>query len=397
MKNSFQKYNFDEIVSRENTSSIKYDGRRKYFGATDLIPMWVADMDFKTPPFVTDAVKQRAEQEIYGYSFRPDQYFESIISWFSRRHDWIIEKDWINFTPGIVPALNILIQTFTTEKDKILVQPPVYHPFFSAIENNHRELVLNPLVLEDGRYKMDFQDLDVKLATGVKMVLFSNPHNPVGRAWEPEELKAFGNLCRKYDVLVVSDEIHCDLVLPAFKHTPLARVFKEYSEKIITCVAPSKTFNLAGLATSSIIIENEKIREQYAEMIEKLHIGMGNLFGTTASIAAYTKGDDWLDQLMVYIQGNVDLVQNFLEKRIPAVHLIQPEATYLLWLDFRDLKLEKSSLKEFMIYTARLGFNDGSTFRNGGDGFQRMNVACPRETVEDALVRLEAAVNQLKT
>jgi len=185
--------------------------------------------------------------------------------------------------------------------------------------------------------------------------------------------------------------------LPTFKHTPLAKVFEEYSEKIITCVAPSKTFNLAGLATSSILIENKKIREQYTEMIEKLHIGMGNLFGTTASIAAYTKGDNWLDQLMIYIQGNVDFVQNFLEKRIPSVHLIQPEATYLLWLDFRDLKIKKSSLKEFMIETAKLGFNDGSTFRNGGDGFQRMNVACPKKTIHNALIRLENAVNQLKS
>ena len=390
-------YNFDEMVSRENTYSVKYDGRKKYFGSTDLIPMWVADMDFKTPSFVTDAVKQRAEQAIYGYSFRPDLYFDSIISWFSRRHYWIIERDWINFTPGIVPALNILIQTFTSEKDKILVQPPVYHPFFSAIENNQRELVINPLVLDNGKYKMNFQDLDMKLAQGVKMVLFSNPHNPVGRAWKPEELISFGNLCQKHNVLIVSDEIHCDLVLPTFKHTPLAKVFEEYSEKIITCVAPSKTFNLAGLATSSILIENEKIREQYTEMIEKLHIGMGNLFGTTASIAAYTKGDNWLDQLMIYIQENVDFVQNFLEKRIPSVHLIQPEATYLLWLDFRDLKMKKSSLKEFMIETAKLGFNDGSTFRNGGDGFQRMNVACPKETVHNALIRLENAVNQLKS
>jgi len=391
------RYNFDEIVSRKNTFSVKYDGRNQYFGSSDLIPMWVADMDFKTPSFVIDAVKQRAEQAIYGYSLRPDIYFDSIISWFSRRHDWAIERDWINFTPGIVPALNLLIQIFTSEGDKVLVQTPVYHPFFSAIENNQRELVINPLVLENGKYKMDFQDLDSKLSEGVKMILFSNPHNPVGRAWNPEELKTFGELCQKHNVLVVSDEIHCDLILPTFKHHPMARIFEEYSDMIITCIAPSKTFNLAGLATSSVLIQNDKFREQYLETIGKMHLGMGNLFGTIASIAAYTKGDDWLDQLMVYLQGNVDFIQDFLVEKIPEVQLIQPEATYLLWLDFRRLDLRNTSLKKFMINTARLGFNDGSTFRNGGDGFQRMNVACPKKIVNNALLRLEDAVNQLKS
>lgn len=389
------KYNFDEIISRGNTFSVKYDGKKAYFGSADLIPMWVADMDFKTPPFITEAVKKRADQPIYGYSFRPDSYYNSLIEWFERKHGWEIKKEWILFTPGIVPALNMLVQTFTMPGNKVLVQPPVYHPFFSAIENNHRQLVNNPLTFKDGEYLIDFNDLAAKLSSGTKLVLFSNPHNPVGRAWNKEELKKLADLCVQNDVIVISDEIHCDLVLPGNKHISLTSVSEEIKDQVVTCISPSKTFNLAGMSTSSLVIQNDRLREKFELTIEQLHLDLGNLFGTVASIAAYTHGDTWLKQLLDYINGNVDFVEDFLKKRIPEVEMVRPEATYLIWMDFSGLRMDPEDLKFFLINKAKVGFNDGRTFGEGGEGFQRMNVACPRKIVEEALIRIEKAINDL--
>ncbi len=388
-------YNFDQPVNRENSNCLKFDDRQRFFGSTDLIPMWVADMDFQTPPFIIDAIKKRAGHPVYGYSFRPEEYYSSISSWYKRRQGWMIRESEICFSPGVVPALNMLIQTFSSENDRILIQPPVYNPFFSAIENNKRQLVINQLILENGRYRMDLDDLEEKFETGVKMLLFSSPHNPVSRAWTEDELIDFAKLCKKYNVLIVSDEIHGDLVLPGHKHNPLSVVFEEYKDNIISCIAPSKTFNLAGLATSSVIIPDEKKREQFMNILDRMKLGMGNLFGITASIAAYNNGDEWLDQLLEYVKGNVDYVDYFIKTRIPHLKLIAPEATYLLWIDFRGLGLGNDELKDFLIYNAKLGFNDGRIYRDGGEGFFRMNVACPRETVETAMKRLESSINSL--
>ncbi len=389
------KYDFDKKVNREHTFSVKYDGRKSYFGTADVIPMWVADMDFETPDFIRKAVISRAKQPIYGYSLRSDSYFDSQINWMEMRHGWQVKKEWIFFSPGIVPALNMIIQAFTEPGDKVLVQPPVYHPFFFAIENNHRELVENPLLYTNGRYEMDFDDLEGKLSRKVKLLLLSNPHNPVGRTWTPTELIRLAKLCVKYRVLVVSDEIHCDLVLPGFRHTPLAMLSPEIAGLCITCVAPSKTFNLAGLATSSVIIQNTNMHRVFGEFLEKLRVTMGNLFGTVASVAAYTNGAGWLDQLLAYLVGNVSFVQDYLEHNIPDVRLVQPQATYLLWLDFNDLKMEPDRLQEFLIKKAGVGFNDGRTFGTGGKGFHRMNVACPKKLVEEALGKIKFALEKL--
>jgi len=388
-------FNFDEVINRENTESIKWDGRKTYFGTENVLPMWVADMDFKVAPSIVDAVNKKAKTGVYGYSLRPPEYYSSFMDWLKRRHQWQINKEWILFSPGIVPALNIAIQTYTRPGDKVLVQPPVYHPFFFAVENNYRELVYNPLVLRNGRYYIDFDDLEQKLSGGIKLLLLSNPQNPTGRSWSREELQSLGEMCVRYNTIMVSDDIHADLMLPGYEHTPLASISEPISQCTITCMAPSKTFNLAGLATSSVIISNPDLRKTFNTTLDQIHVTMGNLFGTVASIAAYTHGDNWLDQLMTYLQGNIKLVKDYLEEFIPKVKMIQPDATYLLWLDFRNLGLDPEVLKKLLIQKAGLGFNDGRTYRTGGEGFQRMNVACPRLEVKKAMNRLRSTFENL--
>jgi cystathionine beta-lyase len=388
------KYNFDEIIIRENTASVKYDLRKEIFEKEDVIPMWVADMDFKTPDFIIKAIKERLNHEVFGYSFRPKSYYTSIVNWVKRRHNWEIKEDWISFSPGVVPALNMLVLALTEKDDKIVLQPPVYHPFFYAINNNNRQLVENPLVLKNGRYQIDFEDLEQKLR-GAKMLLLSNPHNPAGSVWTKDELQKIGELCLKNKVLVLSDEIHSDLVFKPHQFVPMASITKEIADNTVSCIAPSKTFNMAALATSSVIISNKEVKEKYDQILETIHIGMGNVFGTVASEAAYTYGDEWLNQLMEYLSKNLDFLENYLAKNIPQIKMIRPEGTYLVWLDCSNLNLKGKELTKFMIEEAGLGFNDGRIFGAGGEGFIRMNVACPKQTLLNALNKLEQAVNKL--
>lgn len=389
------KYNFDEIINRENTASVKFDLRKVVFGKEDIIPMWVADMDFKTPEFIIDALKKRLEHPILGYSYRPDSYFQSIIKWVKRRHQWDIEKDWISFSPGIVPAINMAIMAYTKPGDKIIVQPPVYHPFFSAIKNNNRIQIENPLVLKNGRYYFDFEDLKKKVKDA-KMILLSNPHNPGGSVWAKEELQKLGEMCVKNNVLIMADEIHADLVFKPAKFVPMASVTPEIANQTTTFIAPSKTFNMAGLATSSVINSNPSLKEKYDQVLDAIHIGMGNIFGTVASEAAYNYGDQWLDELLVYLSQNMDFVEQYFSEHIPDIKVIRPEGTYLMWLDCSGLNLKNKDLKDFMINDAGLGFNDGRMFGTGGDGFMRMNVASPKQAIKIALNKLREAVNKLK-
>lgn len=388
------KYNFDEIVNRENTASVKYDLRKEIFEKEDVIPMWVADMDFKTPDFIIKAIKERLNHEIFGYSIRPKSYYTSIVNWLKRRHNWGIQEDWISFSPGIVPALNMAVMAFTAPLDKIIIQPPVYFPFFSAIENNNRVLVENPLKLEGNRYNFDFEDLEIKLKDA-KMLILSNPHNPGGSVWTKEELTKLGELCIKHKVLILSDEIHADLVYKSYKFTPLASISDDIANYTVTFIAPSKTFNLAALATSSVICSNKELKEKYDKVLDTIHVGMGNVFGIVASEAAYTHGDEWLDQLMSYLNNNLDLAESFFSEKVPQIKMIRPEGTYLVWLDCFNLNLKGKDLKNFMIEDAGLGFNDGRIFGTGGEGFMRMNIACPKQTLLKALIRIEHAVNKL--
>lgn len=386
------KYNFDEFINRENTASVKYDLRKEIFENPDVIPMWVADMDFKTPDFIVKAIKERLNHEVFGYSIRPKSYYQSIIDWVKRRHNWEIKEEWISFSPGIVPAINMAVLAYTDPGDKIIIQPPVYHPFFYAIKNNDRELVENPLNLRNGRYFINFKDLEDKLKDA-KMLLLSNPHNPGGSVWTKDELEKLGGLCVKNNVLVMSDEIHADLVYKNYIYIPLASISNEIANYTVTFIAPSKTFNMAALATSSVISSNKELKEKYDKVLDAIHIGMGNVFGTVASEAAYTHGDEWLDQLVEYLEKNLNLLEDYIKEKIPQVKMIRPEGTYLVWLDCSDLDLKGKDLKKFMIEDAGLGFNDGRMFGTGGDGFMRMNIACPKQIVLDALIRLEKAVN----
>jgi len=388
-------YNFDKIIDRDNTASVKFDLREKVFGNQDVIPMWVADMDFETPVFIIHALKKRLEHPILGYSYRPDSYFQSIINWVKRRHHWKIDKEWISFSPGIVPAVNMAIMAYTQPGDKILVQPPVYHPFFSAVSNNKRTLVENPLILKNGRHHIDFEDLKSKLQDA-KMILLSNPHNPGGAVWTQEELKKIGDLCVENNVLIMADEIHGDLVFKPAKYIPMASVSPQIANQTVTFIAPSKTFNMAGLATSSVISSNKILKEKFDQILDTIHIGMGNIFGTVASEAAYNHGDEWLDELLEYLSKNMGYVEEFITEYIPEIKVIRPEGTYLMWLDCSDLNLKNKDLKDFMIHDAGLGFNDGRIFGTGGGGFMRMNVACPRQTVELALKKLKKAVKQIQ-
>jgi cystathionine beta-lyase len=356
--------------------------------------MWVADMDFKTPDFIINALKERLNHEVFGYSFRSKSYFKSIINWLKRRHNWEVQEEWISFSPGIVPAINMAVMAYTKPGDKIIIQPPVYFPFFSAIENNNRVLLKNPLKLTNGRYCIDFDDLEGKLKES-KMIIISNPHNPGGSVWTKKELKRLGDLCVENNVTILSDEIHADLVFKDFKFTPLASVSKEISDITVTFIAPSKTFNLAALATSSLICTNKELKDKYDKVLDAVHVGMGNVFGAVASEAAYNYGDNWLDQLMEYLSGNLDYLEKYLSENISLVKMLRPEGTYLVWLDCSGLKMTDEELKDFMIQKAGLGLNAGTMFGTEGKGFMRINIACSIQTLKDALVRLEKAVNNL--
>jgi cystathionine beta-lyase len=388
-----KEYDFDKLISRENSDCVKYDVRQEIFGKPDVLPMWVADMDFETPDFIRQAVIKRAEHPVYGYSIMPDDYFDAIMQWVKTRHRWDIQKEWISFTPGIVPAINFAVLSYTLEGDGVIVQPPVYFPFFEAIDANHRKQFNNQLIYEDGSYHIDFNDLEEKARTA-KLLLLSHPHNPVSRCWTQEELKTLGDICRRHQVIIVSDEIHNDLILPGHTHYPLASLSDEIADITVTCLAPSKTFNIAGLATSSVIISNEELRKKFQKTLHQLHIFRGNFFGYVASTAGYRSGGPWVDQLMQYIQGNFNYLSAFLQQELPHIRLTPPEATFLAWLDFRETGLTDKQIKDKLIFEAGLGLSHGPVFGPGGEGFQRMNLAAPRSVIEEACHRLKQTFNQ---
>jgi len=385
-------YDFNQIIDRRRTGCVKWDFNQKIFGREDVLPLWVADMDFQVPPAVIEALVNRAKHGIYGYSDGMDGYYEAIISWMQKQHQWLIERDWIMFSPGIVPALNELVRSLTKSGDKILLQSPVYPPFFSAIRNHGHEVVNSQLRLEDNRYTMDFSDLEEKFAAGVKMMILCNPHNPVGRVWERAELERLGRLCLAYDVLIVSDEIHGDLIYEGYQHIPFATLSDELAMQSIVCTAPSKTFNLAGLQTSNLIIPNPNYREAFRSSQNLTGIHHPNVFGITALEAAYQCGGDWLDQLMHYLKGNVEFVINFLEQELPQIKAIPPEGTYLIWLDFRQLEMESKDLQNFLVQKAGVGLNAGYLFGPGGEGYARLNLGCSRLLLEEGLNRIKTAI-----
>lgn len=387
-------YNFDEIIPREGTMSVKYDLRKKIFKNEGILPMWVADMDFRTPDFIINAIHKRLEHEILGYTHIAPSFYESIVNWNQRHHNWKTKPEWISFSPGIVPAINLLVMAFTQPGDGIIIQPPVYFPFFSAVENHGRKLVLNPLRYENGGYFMDFTDLEARIDGNTRMLILCNPHNPTGNTWSPDVLRRLGEICIKNNVILISDEIHADLVYSGHRHTPAASISDKIAGITITCMSPSKTFNLAGLSTSYLVIPDHQRKLQYEKVLDHVHVGAGNIFGFVAAEAAYTYGDDWLNQLMEYLAGNLRLLQEFITKHLPIIRVIPPQATYLIWLDCSELGMTPAALKSFMVHKAGLGLNDGPQFGMEGEGFQRINIACPRQVLHEALLKLLAAINK---
>ncbi len=386
---------FDEIIDRRNTDSLKWDCCNERFGRGDIHPMWVADMDFKSPSQVTEAIIRRAGHGVFGYTVVSEKLTDAVVHWMEGRNGWTVDKSWIVHSPGVVTSVDISILAFTDEGDKVLIQTPVYYPFYSSIRNKKRELIENPIIENKGHYEIDFDDLEIKLAKNVKMMIFCSPHNPIGRVWKDSELERVAELCRKYDVLLVSDEIHSDLVFKGHKHIPVATLSEESLSNTITLLSPTKTFNLAGLAESFAIIPNMKLRQKFKGTLNNTGAGMLNIFGMEAAEAAYTFGESWLEELLVYLEDNLDLLIEFFEKNISRINVVRPEATYMAWLDCRGLPVPTEKLKEFFTYKAGVGLNDGITFGKEGDGFQRINFACPRALLLEGLEKIKDAVSKL--
>lgn len=387
-------FDFDLPVNRENTSSVKFDGRQQYFGTADVSPLWVADMDFAVPECITRALQERINHPVFGYSFYPDSIYQVIIEWFQRRHQWSIAREWILLAPGVVPSLFAAVQAFAKEGEGVIVQSPVYFPFFSAVTTNNRKLFNNSLREVNGRYEMDFEQLESYAQQGARLLILCTPHNPIGRIWREEELLKVLRIARRYHMTILSDDIHCDLTYPGVKHTMLGRL-AQVGDKIITTIAPNKTFNIPGLGLSALVIPDSNQRKAMRNMFESLHVSNTNPLSMVAFEAAYREGDEWLDALMVYLESTRDFAVNFIRENIPKIKIEPPEATYLLWLDCRALNLNDTELKDFFIHECKVGMNPGSVFGVGGNGFMRMNIGTRRGSIKEALERIRDKLNGL--
>ena len=388
---------FDTVPNRRGTNCFKYDFAREMGMPEDVLPLWVADMDFPTAPAVLERLHALAEHGIFGYTGVKDAYFSAVHNWYAQRFGWETQRSWLVTTPGVVFAIAIAIRAFTQKGDAILIQQPVYYPFANKVTENDRQLVVNPLVLKNGRYEMDFADMERKIVDyHVKMLLLCSPHNPVGRVWTKEELLRVGEICQKYGVLVVSDEIHADFTYAGHTHRVFASVKSEFADFTITCTAPSKTFNLAGLQNSNIFIPNRQLRHAYKKELSACGCGGTNCMGMAACQAAYEAGADWLEQLKQYLAGNLAYIRQFLREKLPDIALIEPEGTYLVWLDLRKLGLTEQQQRQLIVQDAKLWLDTGTLFGQGGEGFERINIACPRTTIEQAMQRLEHAVHKTR-
>ncbi len=390
------KYNFDEIVERRGTDSVKWDGMNGVWGRNDLLPLWVADMDFRTPPFVMEALRKRLEHEVLGYTLPCQEWYTSIIAWLKRRYDWAIKAEMLTFVPGIVRGQAHALQCFTKPGDKVLVMSPVYHPFFLVTEKLKREVVRCPLDLRDGQYVLDFDRLQ-SAVQGCKMLILCNPHNPGGRVWTLDELQRIAEICQQAGAMVVSDEIHADLTLKPFKHYPFATVSEAAAQISLTFMAPSKAFNMPGLASSFAVAVNEEIRHRFQEFMEAGEFDGAHLLAYVGAAAAYEQGEEWLNQMLEYVQGNIDFTEQFLADHLPVVKIIRPQASYLVYLDCRDLNLQQEELVKLFVEKAGLALNDGTMFGPEGKGFMRLNVGCPRQTLHRALQQLaDAIIKEMK-
>ncbi|MDO9282245.1 MAG: pyridoxal phosphate-dependent aminotransferase [Methylotenera sp.] len=383
-------FDFDRIINREATASLKYDARQAIFGRADVIPLWVADMDFSAPPAVTNALTERATHPIYGYTSYPDSLYDALISWLKRRHGWNVKREWIVMCPGVVPSLHAAVTAFAKPGEAVIVQPPVYFPFFSAVTNTGRQFIENPLRFENNHYSIDFDHLE-QCATNARMLLLCSPHNPVGRVWRKEELKQLLQIAKKHDLTIFSDEIHADLIYPDDKHHMLATV-SGHANNIVTAVAPSKTFNIPGLNLSALIIPDATQRAAINKVFDTLHVSAANPFSIVAFEAAYREGEVWLDELLVYLKQTRDFVADYLIAKLPKISLVAPQGTYLLWLDCHALGMNDAELKHFFVHEAGVGLSPGILFGEAGSGFMRMNIGAPRQVIANALNNITKAL-----
>ena len=390
------KYDFDEIIDRRNTDCLKYDFAVERGMPADVLPLWVADMDFRTAPGIIQRAEEDAGFGIYGYTDSKDNYFQAVAAWYQNYFGWKVEKKWLVKTPGVVFAIGMAIQALTKEGDAVMIQQPVYYPFGAVVKDNDRVLVNNALVLKDGHYEIDFEDFEQKIIQNqVKLFVLCSPHNPVGRVWTIDELRRMGEICLKHDVKIISDEIHSDFVYEGRKHYVFATVDSAFEQNSIICTAPSKTFNLAGLQASNIFIPNPQIRKAFERQISAVGYSQLNMIGLHACQAAYETGREWLEELKAYLKGNLDYVRDYLEKNIPHIKLIEPEGTYLIWLDCRGLGLSEEKLEELIVHKAKLWLDAGAIFGKAGEGFERINIACPRAVLEEAMKRLRGAIDRM--
>ena len=390
-------FDFDKVIERRGTDSIKYDFASERGKPDNIMPLWVADMDFQAPPCVIDALVDKSRHGIFGYSEVKHDYFEALQGWFSSRFDWNVRPEWLIKTPGVVYAINIAIRSLTKPDEAVLIQQPVYYPFAESIKANGRRLVINELKYDNCKYTIDFTDFEEKIIREkVKLFILCSPHNPVGRVWTKQELTRLGEICARHGVFVVSDEIHSDFTYSGHKHHVFTNLEADFSDFSIICTAPTKTFNLAGLQISNIFISNTKIRRLFREELRRSGYSQANVMGLVACRAAYSEGKEWLEQLQEYLTGNVAFLRKFLSERLPQIRLVEPEGTYLVWIDFKDLGLDEDSLENLIVNDAGLWLDGGTMFGASGSGFQRINIACPRSILENALISLEKAINKQK-
>ncbi len=384
-------YDFDRVVDRHGTSSTKWDYSQRYTGHTELLPMWVADMDFLSPPEVVEALRRRAEHGIFGYTELPESCYQGLLAWLERRHRWQVRREWVVSAPGVMPSVNLALQAFTALGDGVVIQPPVYYPFRESILRNGRRVVENPLRLDGDRYTMDLEQLEAAVDARTKLLVLCSPHNPVGRVWSQEELAALADLCLRRNLLLISDEIHHDLVFPGRRHRPTASLGEAVAGRTVTCVSTTKTFNLAGVAGSFAIIPDRSLRKRYREAQRRVWSGLAPAFGAVAVEAAHRDGEPWLEALLAYLQENDRFLRRTLSAELPAVHALPLEGTYLPWLDLRALKVSDEELKRRLL-EAGVWLDEGPMFGTGGAGFQRINIACPRATLSDGLARILRAL-----
>lgn len=386
-------YNFDAIIDRRGTDCLKWDSN----GSTDIHPMWVADMDFAVAPQIQKAMEKRLSSPVYGYTFHGEALIDSIVSWVGRRYGWEISGDWLAFSPGVVPALSMSVLALTNPGDRVLIMTPVYRPFYNSIRENGRVIIDNPLVKdENGRYSIDFDLLESQIDSRCKVLMMCNPHNPAGRVWTSEELLRLADIAKRHDLIVVSDEIHADFIYSGHKHISIASLSEDMMQRTITAYAPSKTFNLAGLCQSYVVIPNKRLRDAFMAVYDALDLG-SNIFGMTALTAAYNEAEDWLDQLLVYLEENRDYAIRYIRENIPEIKVYPPDGTYLLWLDCSALGLEKEELNSFFLDQAHVRMNAGYRFAERCGGFMRLNIGCPRAMLTEGLERIRSAVSQRKS